>query len=89
MIQLDPSSIEVSICADAPLELLDALALTYLGTVPPVDPAKKVKPTVVLTPPASSPPEKISVDQSNLGLQMEFGKNLGVYTHTASTLQSG
>lgn len=33
--QLDPGAIEVSIAGDAPIEVLDTLALYYMGTVPP------------------------------------------------------
>ena len=33
--QLNPDSVEVSISGDLPMEILDALALNYLGTVPP------------------------------------------------------
>ena len=33
--QLRPDAVEVSICGDAPMDTLEALALSYLGTVPP------------------------------------------------------
>lgn len=35
--QLGPDAVEVSIAADAPMDYLEDLALTYLGTVPPRD----------------------------------------------------
>lgn len=36
--QLAPSRVEISICGDAPLELLEELSLAYLGTVPARNP---------------------------------------------------
>ena len=64
-------------CADAPLELLEDLALTYLGSVP--------KSQSTLPPAASSrlprdgkaAPGQVTCSIAELDIAMEFGKQLG------------